>query len=726
MKDQFKSILSNIFPGFVVSLVALPLCLGLALASGVPAFAGLVSAVVGALIVSLLGGSNLTITGPGNGLVVVSLAAVTTLGATPHEGYLQLIAAVSISGVLVFMFGLLKMGALSDFFPSAAVQGMLAAIGVIILSKQFHLMLGEMNPEGDSSLSLLASIPESLRSSIASEDSRMVLWIGLGSLAFLFLYGLIKNPLFHLVPAPMWVVLIAIALSYMGQNGILGIHPIDSKFLLELPSPILVQLVFPDFSLIWNSDFWSIVFALTFIASIESLLSIKAIDKLDPQQRRSNANKDLKALGLASVISGLLGGLPVVGVIARSSVNVTNGATNRSANLFHGLFIGIFVLAFTQYLQLIPISALAAILVFTGFRLAAPSVFKAMAKVGWAQFAIFIISLFATLLFGLINGIAIGIIATLIFQIGIIGKVELLIRNIFRPNTLMFEEEDGKMHISVRAFSNFLNFIGLKRKLDSLSRDSFVIVDFSLADFVDYSVMEQVNAYHLYFEKGGGNLEVIGLDDLSSDSMHPLASRRLRAKKNKSSSLTKRQLLIEEFSAKSNWVFEPKDYQYSDEFVKHQFFASKSIDRVRNQIIGNIDSHSFILADVDFHQGEYESKESFHQTFLSIDLGREWPEFSLTPSSFLDLIANLVGVPHIILSSHENFFKRYKLNADDEDSVKSVFNDDFIEYLDSQPDMHIRCSGKELLIFQKDRLSTISEIKLLFSFARSLFQLVDK
>ncbi len=448
----------NIFSGFVVSLIAMPLALGLALASEAPPISGIISAVVGGLLVSLIGGSHVTVTGPGNGMVIVLLGAITTLGqGDMYQGYLFTLAAVVASGLLMIFMGFAKMGSLADFFPASAIEGMLAAIGIGILSKQFHIMIGNMDTQGNI-VSLLAQIPLGLWETVQSTNPGVWFAAGIGvfSLVMMLSHNKLRHPLLHLVPAPMWIVIITVGLHYaylaLGKP-----FPLEPNYLVSIPDNILSNLAFPDFGKIGSREFVVAVFAITLIASIESLLSIKAIDKLDPQNRRSNANKDLKALGVATAVSGFLGGINVVTVIARSSVNVNNGATNRSANFFHALFLLVFVLVFEEQLRKIPLAALAAILVYTGYKLATPNTFKRVAQIGREQLVIFLSTLLATLFTNLITGIAVGIVVTFLIHIVLNRSISLFLSHLIKPNILMFKERDGgTYYVSVKYFCSFL------------------------------------------------------------------------------------------------------------------------------------------------------------------------------------------------------------------------------------------------------------------------------
>ena len=473
MKKQstFKTFLSdfpkNLFSGFVVSLIALPLGLGLALASGAPPISGIIAAIVGGTVVAIIGGSNVTITGPGNGLVVVILAAITNLGnGDMQQGFLYTLAAIVVSGIIMILLGFLRMGSLGDFFPSSAIQGMLAAIGIGIFAKQIHVMLGNTAAKG-SIIELLLQVPEGIINFIKAGNSSAFYagLVGIISLLIMIFYPKIRNRYLKLIPAPMWIVLLSVGLYFYFDYFSASDYPIDKSLLINLPDDILSNFAFPDFGKIYEIDFISAVISITLIASIESLLSIKAVDKLDALKRRSNVNKDIRALGIATVISGFLGGLNVVTVIARSSVN--NKGSNRSANFFHASFLVLFILLFATELRKIPLPALAAILVYTGYKLASPENIKKVFLVGKEQLIIFLITLLVTISTSLISGILAGIFATFIIHMIINKNAKLFFKNILKPNVLMFKQ-DHKYYVSVKNFASFLNYTKLKDKLNQI------------------------------------------------------------------------------------------------------------------------------------------------------------------------------------------------------------------------------------------------------------------
>ncbi len=709
-------------------MVALPLSLGLALASGVPPVAGLVSAVVGGLLVAILGSSHVTITGPGNGLVVVMLGAVTVLGVgDPLAGYAYALAAIICSGLTMLLLGIFRFGTLSDFFPFAAIQGLLAAIGLIIMSKQLHVILGVIEPNADSIIKLFTTLPSSIAQVIYGRIPWLIAAIGLSSLIIMFVFSSSRNKYIRLIPPPMWAVLWSIGINYFSIYSDV-FESLNSYFLISIPDRIMSELYFPNFSKIAEGDFWSTVLALTFIASLESLLSIKAVDKLDPQKRRSSVNKDLRALGIATIVSGFLGGLNVVSVVARSSVNVNNGATNRLSNMFHSLFLLSFVLVFTKFLQKIPLPALAAILVYTGYKLASPTVFKSVARVGWQQLLIFIITIVTTLLTSLITGMATGILITFLFQIKILKRMDILVRNIFKPNTLLYPENDFQYHLSVKAFSNFLNYLELRKKLDSIPPSCKVIVDFSLSEFVDYSVMEHLQNYFYYFRSKGGDLEIIGLDNLETGTNHPLAPRVKSKDDNRKNRLrlTHRQKSLRLFSKKLGWEFIPDRFYDLNEFSGFKYFSTRIIDSGHNKVMGKVDNINVHMADVNYHEGELVAKNNLNSTMIVLNLPNKVPEFTLDKENLLDRVTYVAAFKDINFSTHIDFSHRFKLKGDDEKQIRNFFNDRLITFFEENKSFHMESNGLSLLIFDRERLNTISEIKQLVSFANRLAGLLNR
>ncbi|NMH89007.1 SulP family inorganic anion transporter [Flavivirga algicola] len=722
IKDFLSALPKNIFSGFVVSLIALPLGLGLAMASEAPPIAGIIAAVVGGIVVSIFGGSHVTIAGPGNGLVGVLLVAITSLGI--ESAY----AAIICSGLLILLLGFFRMGKLADFFPSSAIQGMLAAIGLIILGKQFHIMFAHKIKREDT-LDYLFEIPFTINDAIHYENKGLIFaaLAGVISLAIMMFYAKIRNKYLQLIPAPMWIVILSIGFSYYFEIVVHEANPIAKEYMISgIPSiqAIIADMHLPNFSRVGSIPFWSSVLAITLIASIESLLSIKAVDKLDPEKRRSNVNKDLKALGLATMGSGLLGGLNVVTVIARSSVNVNNGASNRSSNFFHATFLVLFIVLFSTQLTRIPLPALMAILVYTGYKLASPNVIKKIFSIGKEQLIIFFATLLITLKIGLITGILAGVLTTLIIHIVINKTVSLFVRNVMKPNVLMYQEGgQDNYYVSVKHFCSFLNYYKLKDKLDAVPEDKDVIVDFSLCSFVDHTVMENMHNYQELFKKRDGHFDVIGLDMHDTDSKHPFALRRLLPVPNIiKNNLTRRQTSMESLAEDYELNYN-SEKQRNVDFLNHfLFFNTKSINHIYNQL--SYKNNAINLFDIEFSEGEFIAKEVVRSTMLHIQLDRAIPEFTLDREGFLEKVYAFAGFKDIPIQNHSDFSNRFYLLGDNEEAICAFFNDDLVHFFESNPYYHIESNGESLLIFGKERLASVKEIKALFDFGKRLKEVV--
>ena len=729
-KQFLEGLPKNIFSGFVVSLIALPLGLGLAIASEAPPIAGIIAAIAGGIVVSILGGSHLTITGPGNGLVIVILSAIVGMGGGDlYQGYLYTLAAIILSGLLLFIFGVFRLGALSEFFPTTALQGMLAAIGVGILAKQFHVMLGFTDVKGNT-INQLIMIPVSIKNLLINPSKEIILAsaIGVLGLVFLFLYTRIRNSVFQLIPAPMWVVIVSIGVMYYYDLIQKTPEVLGSNLMITLPDNLMASLPRPDFGNILNSDFMGYTLSITLVAVIESLLSIKAVDKLDPLKRRSNINKDLRALGIATVVSGFFGGLNVVTVIARSSVNVNNGGNNRSANFFHAAFLVLFILLFAKQIQKIPMPALAAILVYTGYRLAAPENLFRIYKIGKEQAIIFLTTLVSTLMTSLTTGILLGIIATILVHIILNKSLVLFSRNWLKPNVLMYlEEETGNYYVSVKNFCSFLNFFKLKAKLDEIPPSAHAIIDFSLCEFVDHTVMEGLNDYNRSFSRQGGFFEIIGLDVHEAKTEHPFAIRKSLPESsllNFQISLTKRQKLLQKLSNILDWNYLPDPVSNYGELEHFLYFKTKWINFRYNNLESK--NKDFLLFDLSYSEGAFIAKEDLRSTFLQIKGPEKMPVFALDKENFMTNILQLSGLKDIDFKDYPDFSKRFYLRGEDEKAIRAFFTGNLIYFFESHPAYYLESNGDSLLIRTKERLASIQEIKQILAFAEELLKILEK
>jgi MFS superfamily sulfate permease-like transporter len=515
---------ADLLAGFLVFLIALPLCLGIAMASQFPPIAGILTAVIGGLIATFCGSARLTIKGPAAGLIVIALGAVTELGAGDNaRGYRLALATIVVAAVLQVLFSLVKAGALGDFFPSSVMHGMLAAIGVIICSKQLHTVVG-VTPEKGGPLLLLAQVPGSF-----SNANPEVAVIGLASLIVLFGWPILPWAQVRKVPAQLIVVIMSVALaawfdlghehhySFQGHDFMVG-----PKFLVELPGSLLSAITLPDFSQVLSAVSIKYIVMFALVGSIESLLSAKAVDALDPERRRSDMDRDLLAVGIGNLMAGMLGGLPMISEIVRSSANITNGARTKLANFFHGMFLLVFVAAVPWLLARIPLAALAAMLIYTGLRLASPREFAKTWRIGREQMVIFASTLLVTVASDLLLGVAAGIIV----KITLHWLHGMPIRNVFKPQVEIMVVGDTTV-LRVGHAAVFSNYLTIRRHIVSAPGErQHIVVDLSLTRLVDHTVMEKLHELEMEYASSGRKLEVRGLEQHVSVSEHPLAARR--------------------------------------------------------------------------------------------------------------------------------------------------------------------------------------------------------
>lgn len=479
---------SDIPSGIVVFLVALPLCLGVALASGAPLFSGIIAGIVGGIVVATFSGSALSVSGPAAGLTTIVLSSIQTLG--EFETFLL---AVFLAGAIQMSLGFIKAGGIGNYFPSAVIKGMLAAIGVILILKQIpHLVGYDKDFVGDESFLQRDgenTFTEIIRAFDYVQPGAIIICIL--SLFILILWDrpfIKRNRYLALTPAPLLVVIVGIGLNtiFTASNSALMI---TDEHLVSLPvSPdvgsFIGQFSFPDFSEILRKEVWIVAFTIAVVASLESLLSIDAVDKLDPYKRITPLNKELRAQGIGNMISGLIGGLPVTSVIVRSSANVTSGAKTKSSSIFHGILLLLTAMLIPGLLNKIPLASLAAILLMVGYKLVKPSIVREIYKKGMDQFIPFVVTIIAILFTDLLQGIVIGIVLGLLF----------LLKTNFHQ-ALFSVNENGNYLIRLQKDVSFLNKALIRKVFREIPDGSYVIIDGARSTFIDHDILETIDDF---------------------------------------------------------------------------------------------------------------------------------------------------------------------------------------------------------------------------------------
>ncbi|MEQ8473757.1 MAG: SulP family inorganic anion transporter [Marinoscillum sp.] len=493
MNDYFgKNLKSDIPAGLVVSLVALPLCLGIALASGAPAFSGVLAGIVGGLVVGLVSGSQLSVSGPAAGLTVIVLNAIESLGT--FESFLL---AVFIAGVFQFLLGIAKAGVIGHFFPSSVIKGMLAAIGLILILKQIPHALGDdQDYEGDESF--IQSDGENTFTEIALAFQNIdsgALIISLVALAILILW---ERPIMKrqkwtsifpgaLVAVAWGVVANAVLYSsYLPDMLLTGKHMVSLP-VSDSPMEFFSFLTFPDFSRILDADIYITAATIAIIASLETLLSLDAVDKLDPYKRIAPTNRELLAQGTGNMVSGLIGGLPLTAVIVRSTANISSGGQTKVSAVFHGLLLAVSVIFFPDILNMIPKAALAAVLLIVGYKLTNPSLYTSLYLKGKDQFLPFIVTIIAILLTDLLIGITIGIVVGVFFVIK---------ANLHKAITIK-DQGNNEFIVTLEKDVSFLNKAFLRRTLREIPNESSVIFDETESIFIDNDILETIEDFKL-------------------------------------------------------------------------------------------------------------------------------------------------------------------------------------------------------------------------------------
>ncbi|MFO1419233.1 MAG: SulP family inorganic anion transporter [Methylotetracoccus sp.] len=489
MKHNYFHHLKHDLPaGIVVFLVALPLCLGIALASGAPLFAGLVTGIIGGTVVAWASGSQLSVSGPAAGLTVIVLTAIQKLGS--FEAFLL---SVTLAGVLQLALGILRAGVIGAYFPASVIKGMLAAIGLILIMKQLPHAVGyDAELEGDETympLNAEDTVLDLFRSFGAISPSATTVAV----VAILIMLAwettfIKKNRILGLVPGPLVAVLWGVGYNvltsiYLPEYRILNEHLVNLSAVAGL-GDFVNHLTHPDFSQWRNPEIYVIATTVAIVASLETLLSLEAVDKLDPLKRVAPTNRELRAQGIGNIISGLIGGLPMTAVIVRSAANVNAGGRTKMASFIHGLLLLFSVCMLTWALNLIPLAALAAILLLTGYKLAKPQHFVEMYRKGPNQLIPFVMTILAILVTDLLKGIGIGMVIGLYF----------VVRANF--HAAMSLTQDGRNYLlRLQKDVSFLNKALLRSYLQSIQPASYVIIDASRAQFVDQDILEAIEDF---------------------------------------------------------------------------------------------------------------------------------------------------------------------------------------------------------------------------------------
>lgn len=698
--------------GFLVFLLALPLSLGIAKASEFPPAMGVLTAMVGGLFVSFFAGSRLTIKGPAAGLITICAGAVTELGGGA-EGWHLALGVIVVASLIQVIFGFLKFGSLSDFFPHSAVHGMLAAIGLIIFSKQIHVLLG-IDPatlKGLGPVELYERIPHS----IMHADPRVTL-VGIVSLVTIFGMPYLKGKIFKRIPAPMVVLLVTIPMAL-----IMDFKHTEPAFDMVSIGDFWSNVGFnASFAAIGTFVFWKYVFMFLFVNSLESLLTVKAIDGLDPWKRVSNPNKDLAAVGAGNAIASLLGGLPMISEVARSSANINFGARSRWSNFFHGFFLLVAMIFFIPVIEMIPNTALAALLIAVGYRLASPNEFFKTYKIGAEQLVVFVTTIIVTVATDLLLGVFSGILMKFVFHI--INGAPL--RSLFKARYDL-QESRQEYAIKIKDAAIFSNLIGFKKLFNRLKPGKVVTLNFAEAKIVDHTFMEQLHHFEESFEHKGGKVNVTGFEYFQNFSNHPLSARKVSLNNNKLEiKLNDRQVSLRKYASDFGFTFYPQKVRNTFKFKDFPILQGVKFQYEENVLVRYTEWARYEISDIKLSEFALQAQSDLVITALMISEAEvHLPDFALEPENLWSKFSEGVQGRDIDFSDNPVFSKRYYLRGSDEKAIKEFFNEPVINFFESHKGVHVESHRNKVLIYlQRETLNTegISE---LISFADELVQL---
>jgi len=734
-KKGFKGLIENwqsdLIAAVSVSLIALPLSLGIALAAGAPAMSGILSAIVGGVVTTLYRGGHISVNGPAKGVIAVILLGIALMDDGSGQAFNYVLAAIVVSGAIQVLLGLLKLGRLADIFHSSVIHGILAAIGIIIFAKQIHVALGT---DSDS-----PSIVQNLIDAFVylPQANPFVVIIALVGLLLLLFHSKISYKFFHILPAPMWVIALSIpfvylfnffdqqTISFLGKAYEVGPH-----LLLDIPDNIMDSIMHPNFGKINTIEFWTTVVSILIITSIESLAIAKAVDKIDPYKRKTDLNKDLTGIGLSTIAAGMIGGLPIIAVIIRSTVNIHNGAKTKWSNMYQGLLLLLFIVVLSPVMRQVPLCAFAILLVYTGFKLASPAVFKQIYNQGIEQLIFFVgtmvLTLYTNLLIGLLGGLLLAMIIHML-----LAKVSIpqFFKMVYRSGSDLIKKPNGSYDIKVKGIANFLGILKIDKMVSQIPSGVDVNIDLSETRLVGITYMDYIVDYLKMQKNTGGKVIIKGLDSHVSSSTH---NRALKiALNNQVVKLSARQTRLQNLANEN-------DYQYANQvdwntsyLKKFHFFEIRPIEHKSNCLKGAFKDFDvpWEIADVTYSESATFTAETFNTTLMVLKLPKKIPIFTMEKEGVLNKIVDRVrsytGYKDVDFEMYPEFSKKFLILGNNESEIRSFFTDEIIRFFESHQIYHLESNGEALVIFDKIKLARTDETIAFIGYGKELAAILD-
>ena len=729
-KRGFKGLIENwqsdLIAAVSVALIALPLSLGIALAAGAPAMSGIISAVVGGVVTTLYRGGHISVNGPAKGVIAVILLGIAVLDDGSGQAFNYVLAAVVVSGAIQVVLGLLKLGRLADIFHSSVIHGILAAIGIIIFAKQIHVALGTYS----SSPSIVQNLVDAVL--YLPKANPFVVMISLLGLLLLLFHSKISYRLFHVLPTPMWVIALSIPFAYLFNFfdehtlSFFGkAYEVGPKLLLDIPDNIMDSILYPNFGKIDTVEFWTTVLSILMITSIESLAIAKAIDKIDPYKRKTDLNKDLTGIGLSTMAAGMIGGLPIIAVIIRSTVNVHNGAKTKWSNMYQGLLLLLFIVVLSPIMQQVPLCAFAILLVYTGFKLASPAVFKQVHSHGIEQLIFFVGTMVLTLYTDLLIGLFGGLILVTISHF-LLAKVSIprFFRMIFDSGSNLIMKPNGSYDLKIRGIANFLCILKINKLTAQIPAGAKAIIDLSETRLVGTTVLEDLYDFQKTHQNTGGELQIRGLDNHISSTNHKLAT---KIKIDVVEPLNRRQNMLKEMAESYGWDFQVEPVEDLEYFQSFYFFKTRPIEAESNCISDHDEDIHLELIDLTFEEGADIFPDEYRTTVGLLKLPFLIPKFAIEKKDFLDRVLHISEHKDIDFQLYHNPPKDYIVKVEDTKAMDTFLTDKLKMLIEISGLHHLESNGGAILIFSnKFALAQAKDYIMMIQFAENFKSMIKE
>jgi MFS superfamily sulfate permease-like transporter len=631
------------------------------------------------------------------------------------QAFNYVLAAIVVSGALQTLLGIFKLGRIADIFHGSVIQGLLAAIGIIIFAKQIHVALGT-HSDGSN---IVENLVDAVR--MLPEANPFVVLISLAGLLMILYNSKITNRFFHFLPVPMWVIVLSIPFVYLfnffehHEISLLGKNfTVGPELLLDIPDSITESIMHPNFGKIGTLEFWSIVFSLLIITSIEHLAIAKAVDKIDPYKRKTDLNKDLTGIGLSTMISGFLGGLPIISVIIRSTVNIHNGAKTKWSNMYQGLLLLLFIVVLSPVMRQVPLCAFAILLVHTGFKLASPAVFKQVYNQGIEQLVFFLATMIMTLYSNLLVGLLGGSLLVLVTHI-LLARIPVpqFFKLVYSSRTRIISLPDGSFILKVRGIANFLGIIKVDKLVANIPADANINIDLSETRLVDMSYMDYIVEFLNKQRESGGKVFISGLDRHISSSTYNKALKFIVT--GESVKLNHRQKRLRNLATERGYSYS-REVNWNTSYLKQfHFFEVRPIERKYNCLVGGYPELdvSWEIADVIFNEGQAFTAETINSTVMVLKLNRSLPIFTMEKErayeKLFDRVIALTGYRDLEFQLFSKFSKKLMIMGNNEDELQSFFTPEVVQFFEEHQISHIESNGESLLIFNKLKLARTDE-----------------